>query len=160
MQYIASKVSNLGSFIKYISVFFTSLIPLVESKGAIVLGAALKIKWYITYLITSIGSYIVTPFIMYCKRISDALQKWADKTQIKNDKIKELLSRYGAIGLGIIVSIPFTGVTCWISSLIARKLDLDKKQTCICIFIGNCVGCFITAALVYGVSFGIKSLID
>lgn len=160
MQYIASKVSNLGSFIKYISVFFTSLIPLVESKGAMVLGAALKIKWYTAYFITSIGSYIVTPFIMYCKRISGALQKWSDKNQIKNEKLRDILSRYGAIGLGIIVSIPFTGVTCWISSLIARELNLDKKQSCICIFIGNCVGCFITAALVYGISFGIKSLIN
>lgn len=160
MQYIASRISNMAAIYKYIAVFITSLIPLVESKGAIVLGAALKIKWYVTYLITAVGSYIITPVIMYSKRLSGALQRWADKTHIKNEKLNDLLHKYGPLGLGIIVSIPFTGVTCWICSLLARKLNLDKKQTCIYTLIGNCIGCFITIACVYGIFSGINSIVN
>ncbi len=45
-----------------------SMLPFIENKGAIILAAALKLKWYLTYLLTCIGSYLPVPLLLRMKK--------------------------------------------------------------------------------------------
>ena len=64
----ASALSSGNVFVRSAAVFVMSMLPFIENKGAIILAAALKLKWYLTYLLTCIGSYLPVPFLLRMKK--------------------------------------------------------------------------------------------
>ena len=52
---------------RFVQVFVASVLPLVENKGAIVLAASLKLKWYIAVLTSTLGAYLPGPFLLRAK---------------------------------------------------------------------------------------------
>ena len=145
---------------KSILVFLTSILPITENKGAITLGAAMKVKWYVSWLAGCIGSYIVVPIIVFMKKRRDALvERMTERAKTKHPKLVAYMKKYGCLGLLVVISIPFSGIGCWFGALTARFLNLDQKKACAAIFVGNLIGCFLTAMCVYGIFTGIRLLI-
>ncbi|MEI3132258.1 MAG: hypothetical protein V8S92_08430 [Oscillospiraceae bacterium] len=64
----ASALSSGNVFVRSAAVFVMSMLPFIENKGAIILAAALKLKWYLTYLLTCIGSYLPVPLLLRMKK--------------------------------------------------------------------------------------------
>ena len=61
-------------------VFFCSMIPIIELRGAIPMGAAFSLPWWQTYLISVVGNMIPVPFILlFIKKII----RWMSNSTVK-----------------------------------------------------------------------------
>ena len=159
MQTLVANTARAGTLLKSILVFLTSMLPITENKGAITLGAAMKLKWYISWLAGAFGSYVVVPVIVFMKKRRDALlERMTERLKTKHPKLVAYMKKYGCAGLLVVISIPVSGIGCWFGAMAARFLKLDQKKACIAIFVGNVIGCFLTAMCVYGIFTGIRLL--
>lgn len=119
----------------------------------------MKIKWYVSWLVSCAGSYLVVPVIVFFKEQQSAfLDRLTSNVKEKHPKLDDYLEKYGWVGLIVLISIPFTGIGCWFGALAVRLLHLDRKKACTAIFIGDLIGCFVTVVCVYGIFTGIKLL--
>ena len=53
---------------KYLTVFFVSMVPLIELRGAIPIGVGLGLPLWQVYIISIIGNMIPVPFIFFLAR--------------------------------------------------------------------------------------------
>ena len=65
---------------KYLSVFFISMVPIIELRGAIPIGVGLGLPLWQVYIIAIIGNMIPVPFIFFFAR--KVLEWGADKPVI------------------------------------------------------------------------------
>lgn len=151
---------------RFVQVFVASVLPLVENKGAIVLAASLKLKWYIAFLTSTLGAYLPVPFLLRAKtqhlrrRLSRLSQfRWRSLTDSLR-RCRRALGRYGHWGIFFVVSIPFTGVGCWLSAILANLSGVNRRWAAAAIFLGTLVSGLITTAMVYGLVSGIAWLIQ
>lgn len=145
------------------AVFVMSMLPFIENKGAIILAAALKLKWYLTYLLTCIGSYLPVPLLLRMKK-HPLGQKETSPRLLRNahqalEKHEAQLKKYGPPALFVCVCIPFTGVGCWIGSMLARLTDMDERRAGLAIFGGTLVSGVLTILGVYGLVGGLQYLL-
>ena len=160
MQAVLMRAAPSSGIMKNILIFFFSMLPITESKAAIILGASLKLKWYINYLLSCFGSYCVVPVIVFFnKQKSLLIDKLSRRVEEKHTKVVSYMQKYGYWGLIFLLSIPFSGMGCWPASIAARVLKLDKKRACIAIFVGNAICCMVTTLSVYGIFTGIRALL-
>ena len=156
----AAALSSGNLFVRSLAVFISSLLPFIENKGAIILAAALKLKWYLSYLLTCIGSYLPVPFLLRMKKHplgkKETSPKLLQKAHQALEKHEAQLKKYGPPALFVVVCIPLTGVGCWIGSTLARLTDMDEKRAGLAILGGTLVSGLITILGVYGLIGGIQ----
>ncbi len=138
-------------FKKYLLVFLTSMIPLIELRGAVpfglsnLLGDALPIVQL--YIICIIGNMLPVPFIFFFAR--KVLEWGADKKFIGKffsfclekgekggKKLQETAGRGLYFALFLFVGIPLPGTGAWTGTLAASFLDMDFKKSVIAIMAG------------------------
>lgn len=115
-------------------VFFCSMLPIIELRGAIPLGIVAQLPWYFNYIICVVGNLLPIPFILIFIR---AILKWMKQTrrlsgianwlEEKADKNSAKIRRYEALGLFIFVAIPIPGTGAWTGALIAALLKMRLK---------------------------------
>ena len=67
----------LSALPKELYVFIISMLPIVELRGAIPMGAALNIPFYLNYLIAVVGNLLPVPFIlMFIPKILDFMARF------------------------------------------------------------------------------------
>ena len=67
----------LSALPKELYVFIISMLPIVELRGAIPVGAALNIPFYLNYLIAVVGNLLPVPFIlMFIPKILDFMARF------------------------------------------------------------------------------------
>ncbi len=149
-----------------IYVFFISMLPVVELRGAIPVGAAFGIHPLLNALICIVGNMLPVPAILWLfpivlrwmKKIP-YLQKAAfwleDHVMRKTEKV----SRGAAIGLFVFVAIPLPGTGAWTGSMIAALLNIRKKYAFIAIFAGVLAASCIMIGISYGVLEFLKFLL-
>ena len=140
------------------AVFFCSMLPIIELRGSIVLGAALKLTWWENYLISVIGNLLPIVFVLLLinwalgvmkkikgiRRIAFWLEKKAEKNRPKIEK-------YGFWGLTVFVMIPLPGTGAWTGALAAALMKMRFWKAFLAIVIGVLgAGVFMTLAS-YGV---------
>ena len=143
-----------------IYVFFCSMVPVIELRGSLIIGAGLDVPIFANYLVSVIGNIIPVPFILLFIR---HILHWMEKTpKFKLDKIahfvmgiadknKEKVLRYATFGLFIFVAIPLPGTGAWTGSLVAAMLDMRFKRAFPAILAGvMCAGVIMSLAA-YGV---------
>ena len=70
-------VAFLQSLPREIYVFIISILPLIELRGAVPVGAALGIPFYLNYLVSVFGNMLPIPFILlFIPKIFDFLAKF------------------------------------------------------------------------------------
>ena len=142
---------------KSLAVFFVSMIPLVEGKGAVLLAKMLKMPLLIENALAIIGSYIPVPFLLYTE--------WGRKVDFKKqrkeipERVRKYVQRYGCWALLVIISVPFTGVGCWLSAIMAHAMHMDKHKAAVCIFIGNAIAIILMSGCITGIIAAVKMLI-
>ena len=157
------KVSLLGAPLlnKMFGIFLISMLPVVELRGAIPVGAAIGLPWYLNMIVSIVGNLLPVPFILlfsvkafeFMKK-HNILVKFIEKIENRAKKRSEGLATGEFIGLMLFVAIPFPGTGAWTGALIAALLQFDRKRS----FIYITLGVLIAAAIMIAASYGVISL--
>ena len=139
-------------------VFFCSMIPIIELRGAIPLGAALKLPWWQNYMIAIVGNYLPVPFILlFIRKILELMKKvkglckvalWLEK---KADKNKEKIEKYSFWGLFAFVAIPLPGTGAWTGSLVAALIHMRFPKAMLAVLCGILTAGVLMTLISYGV---------
>lgn len=138
-------------------IFLCSMVPIIELRGAIPMGAALDIPFYINYIISVVGNMLPVPFILlfirhilhWMKKIPklDKIAAWIEN---KAEKNKAKVLKYATFGLYIFVAIPLPGTGAWTGALVASMLDMRMKRSIPAILLGVMTAGVIMSLASYG----------
>lgn len=137
---------------KYLMIFFISMVPLVELRGAIpyavgYIQAGSDLNLALCYVIAIIGNMLPMPFIFFFAR--KVLEWGADKPVIGKFfsfclnkghkggvKLQEKAGRGLYFALFLFVGIPVPGTGAWTGTLAASLLDMDFKKSVLAVISG------------------------
>jgi uncharacterized membrane protein len=126
-------------------VFFCSMLPIIECRGAIPLGWGLGLPWWQTALFSFGGNLLPVPFILLFIR---AVLRWMADSRFKflsgiaawlNRKVekhKGTIEKYSYWGVVIFVAVPLPGTGAWTGTLIASVLGLEPKRSFLAAVLG------------------------
>lgn len=149
----------MSIFIKYLSVFFISMLPIFELRGAVPWGVANDLPLLAVLTVSIIGNMIPVPFIIlfirhifaWMKKKSTWLRNIAEKLEKKAHTKGDILVKYETFGLFLLVAIPLPGTGAWTGSLVAALFDLRLKNALPAIFLGVVAAGIIMSVISYGV---------
>ena len=148
----------------YLYVFFISMVPLIELRGAIPAGVLLGLPLWSVYVVAIIGNMLPVPFIFFFAR--KVLEWGANKPGIGKfftfclekghrggEKLKATAGRGLPWALLLFVGIPLPGTGAWTGTLAASLLDMDFKSSVLACMGGVLLaGCIMGALSLAGVS--------
>ena len=131
---------------EYIKLFFLSMVPVVELRGTIPLGIAMKLNPVYTYMVCVIGSSIISvPVVLMFRQVIDYLRhrkyfnkviRWIDK---KIEGRAKKLKAASIIGLIVFVGVPLPTTGSWSGSALASIFKMRVVESLLGIFIGNAI---------------------
>ena len=148
----------------YLIVFFISMLPLVELRGAIPVGIGMGLPILPTYLVCVVGNMLPVPLIyFFARRVlvwgSDkpVIGRFFSFCLVKGEHAGQKLQKKAGRGLYwallLFVGIPLPGTGAWTGTLAASLLDMDfKKSVLACMGGVLLAGCIMGALSVLGVS--------
>ena len=143
---------------KELCVFLCSMIPIIELRGAIPLGAALDVHPVLNYLLAVAGNLLPVPFILlFIRKILDWMEKIRCFEKIvkwlrtKAEKGRGKVEKYAVIGLAIFVAIPLPGTGAWTGSLVAALMGMRFPKAMISAIVGVLCAGVIMSLVSYGV---------
>ena len=162
MGAITAAIQNffLNTVGKELCVLFCSMIPIIELRGAIPMGAVFGMPWYVTYLLSVIGNMLPVPFILlfikavitwmtnskikFFHKIADFLNKRVEK---RRDKIE----RYSFWGVCLFVAVPLPVTGAWTGSLVAAMIDMKFWKALLSCLIGVMIAGVVMTLISYGI---------
>ena len=147
---------------KYLSVFFISMVPLIELRGAIPVGVGLGLPLWQVYVIAIIGNMLPVPFIIlfirpifkWMTRKSEKLGRLVTKLEARAEGKWDQVHKYQFFGLAVFVGIPLPGTGAWTGALIAAVMDMRLRTALPSI----ALGVVIAGLLVTGITYGFTSI--
>ena len=141
-------MASLPIVLKYLIVFFVSMVPIVELRGAIPIAESLGLNIFLYYPIAILGNMLPVPIIYWFAR--KVLEWGKDKKFIGNfftwcltkgekggEKLKASAGNNGIFwALLIFVGIPLPGTGAWTGTLAASFLKLDFKTSITAVSLG------------------------
>ena len=131
---------------EYIKLFFLSMVPVVELRGAIPLGIAMKLNPVYIYMVCVIGSSIISvPVVLMFRQVIDYLRhrkyfnkviRWIDK---KIEGRAKKLKAASIIGLIVFVGVPLPTTGSWSGSALASIFKMRVVESLLGICIGNAI---------------------
>ncbi|HAW15928.1 MAG TPA: small multidrug export protein [Clostridiales bacterium] len=154
----------------YLLIFFISMVPLVELRGALIYAAGFQLPMYYAFPICVVGNMLPVPVIFFFAR--KVLEWGADKKFIGRffsfclekghkggEKLKAKAGNKGLfMALLLFVGIPLPGTGAWTGTLAASILDMDFKTSVTAVMLGVLLAGVIMGTLSYlgfGVLFGL-----
>ena len=140
-------------------VFFCSMIPIIELRGAILLGASLGLPWWQNYLISIVGNFIPVPFILL---FINTILRWMSHSRVKffnkvanwlyskAEKNREKIEKYAFWGVALFVAIPLPATGAWTGSLVAAVFNMKFRKSMLSAIIGICVAGIVMTLISYG----------
>ena len=140
----------------YFIVFFVSMVPIIELRGAIPYGVGFGLPLWLTYCIAIVGNMLPVPVIyLFARKV---LVWGSDKPVIgkfftfcleKGEKAGRKLQQKAGRGLYwallLFVGIPLPGTGAWTGTLAASLLDMDFKKSVLA-----CMGGVLLAGVIMG----------
>ena len=135
-------------FTNYLFVFFLSMVPLIELRGAIPIALSLDLPVIPSIIVCAIGNMVPVPIIYLFARkflLWGAKQRYIGKFcsffVVKGEKAgRKLTAHAGRVGfllaLTLFVGIPLPGTGAWTGTLAASFLDLGPKSTAVSVSLG------------------------
>lgn len=135
--------------IKYIAVFFVSMVPLIELRGAIPIAIHMDLPTLPAIAVCVVGNMLPVPVIYFFARkfllwgldkrfIGGICRFFHDKGEKAGRKLSS--GRYGRYGLLValmlFVGIPIPGTGAWTGTLAASFLDMGIKSTALAVSLG------------------------
>lgn len=151
---------------KYLIVFFVSMVPIIELRGAIPYAVGFGLPLLPSYIIAIIGNMIPVPFIFLfarkvlvwgsTKKYIGKFFSWCLKKGEKGgEKLKQSAGKGLYIALLIFVGIPLPGTGAWTGTLAASLLNMDFKKSTLAVMGGVILAGIIMAILSLGVFKGL-----
>lgn len=149
----------------YIMIFFVSMVPIVELRGAIPISQGFGLPLLQSYIICVIGNMLPVPVIFFFarkvliwgkdKKFIGGFFTWClDKGERGGEKLKEKAGKGLYVALLLFVGIPLPGTGAWTGTLAASFLDMDFKKSVIACMGGvSLAGVIMGVGSVAGVSF-------
>ena len=140
-------------------VFFCSMIPIIELRGAIPLGAALGLPWWQSYMLSVLGNILPVPIILLFVK---AVITWMGKSKVKFfNKVADFLNRrvekrraqiekYSFWGVCLFVAIPLPVTGAWTGSLVAAMIDMKFWKALLSCLFGVMIAGVIMTIISYG----------
>lgn len=153
-------------FKKYLIVFFVSMVPIIELRGAIPYAVGFGLPLLPSYIIAIIGNMIPVPFIFLfarkvlvwgsTKKYIGKFFTWCLKKGEKGgEKLKQCAGKGLYIALLIFVGIPLPGTGAWTGTLAASLLNMDFKKSTLAVMGGVILAGIIMGILSLGVFKGL-----
>ncbi len=152
----------------YIKIFFISMLPIIELRGAIPVSQAMGLPLLSSYIVCVLGNMLPVPFIylfarrvlvwgsqLSNKRLSSFFTWFLQKGEKAGEKLLSKGSNSIYIALMLFVGIPLPGTGAWTGILAASILDLEAKKACLAVLAGVLLAGVIMAIP----SFGLFSLL-
>ena len=132
---------------KYLWIFFISMVPIVELRGAIPVSQLMGLPMVASYIICIIGNMLPVPFIYLFARkvliwgadkpVIGGFFSWClEKGEKGGQKLQEKAGKGLFIALLLFVGIPVPGTGAWTGTLAASILDMDFKSTVAAVMLG------------------------
>lgn len=134
--------------IKYLAVFFISMIPILELRFAVPFAVGMDLPYLPALITCVIGNMVPVPFIYLFARkflvwgarqkyIGNLCGKFLEKGEKAGRKIVAATGRGGTfVALMLFVGIPVPGTGAWTGTLAASLLDLGPKTTAAAVSLG------------------------
>ena len=134
--------------IKYLTIFFVSMVPLIELRGAVPYGVLMGLDYPTTLIICIIGNILPVPLIYFFARkvliwgcdkkyIGKFFTFCYQKGEHGGAKLVKRTGRGGVfVALLLFVGIPIPGTGAWTGTLAASFLDMGIKSTSIAVGLG------------------------
>lgn len=144
---------------KELCVFFCSMLPVIELRGAIPMAFALGLPWWQAYLISVVGNLIPVPFILL---LINLVIKWMASSKVtffnkianfllkKVEKNRERIEKYSFWGLFLFVAIPLPMTGAWTGSLVAAVVGVKPLKAFLSALLGVLLAGVIVTLIVYG----------
>ena len=147
-------------FFKYMIVFFISMVPLIELRGAIPVAIGMGLDTLPSIAVCAVGNLLPVPIIYFFARkflvwgldkpyIGGICHFFHDKGEAAGQKLSS--SRFGRFGLMaaliVFVGIPVPGTGAWTGTLGASFLDLGMKKTALSVTLGVLIAAIIMATV-------------
>ena len=141
-------MAGLPIVLKYIIVFFISMVPIVELRGAIPIAESLKLNIFLYYPIAIVGNILPVPIIFWFarkvlewgkdKKFIGKFFTWClEKGAKGGEKLKKSAGNSGIFwALLLFVGIPLPGTGAWTGTLAASFLNLDFKTSITAVSLG------------------------
>lgn len=141
-------MAGLPIVVKYIIVFFISMVPIVELRGAIPIAESLNLNILLYYPIAILGNILPVPIIYWFarkvlewgkdKKFIGKFFTWClSKGEKGGEKLKASAGNNGIFwALLIFVGIPLPGTGAWTGTLAASFLKLDFKTSITAVSLG------------------------
>lgn len=163
----------MPTFVKYILIFFISMVPIIELRGAVPIGVnVFGLNEYATLAICVVGNMIPVPFIyLFGRKILEwgstwkhgsGLFKWVlRKGEKAGKKLTKNSEKNGAfIALMLFVGIPLPGTGAWTGTLAASMLDFGMKKSAKAVMAGVLMAGIIMFSISLLAKAGITSVAD
>ncbi|MBP5774635.1 MAG: small multi-drug export protein [Clostridiales bacterium] len=162
----------MSPFLKYVCVFFISMVPLIELRGAVPFGITyFGLNEYITLAVCVVGNMLPVPIIyLFARKVllwgstwkhGSGIFKWILK---KGEKAGKKLTKNGDAGMFIalmlFVGIPLPGTGAWTGTLAASMLDMNWKKTSLAVILGVLMAGIIMLVVSLLAKAGITSVAD
>lgn len=155
---------------KYLIVFFVSMVPLIELRGAIPISQGYQLPLLQSYIVSVIGNMLPVPVIyLFARKV---LEWGCDKKYIGKFftfciekghkggmKLKEKAGRGLFVALLLFVGIPLPGTGAWTGTLAASFLDMGFKKSVIAVLLGVLLAGIIMGVASAGVFGAIFSIV-
>lgn len=143
------------------AVFFMSMVPVVELRGAIPFGIAAGLPAWEVYCAAVLGNLVPVPFIFLLLRHVFALLRRVPWLGEKVDWLERrahlkgrTVRKYRLLGLVLLVAVPLPGTGAWTGALVADVLDIRARTALPAI----AIGVLVAGALVIAASCGVAEL--
>ena len=133
--------------IDYLVVFFVSMVPLIELRGAIPISQIRHLPIIQSYIIAIIGNMLPVPIIyLFARKVLEwgadkpligGFFSWClEKGEKGGKKLQQKAGRGLFLALLLFVGIPLPGTGAWTGTLAASILDMDFKSTVAAVLLG------------------------
>ncbi len=158
----------------YLIIFFISMVPLIELRGAIpyaigFIEAGEPLKLWLCYVIAILGNMLPVPFIFFFARkvlewgkdkrfIGKFFTFCLEKGHKGGEKLQAKAGRGLFLALLLFVGIPLPGTGAWTGTLAASILDMKFKESVIAVMLGVVLAGIImgvVSAGVFGAAFSL-----
>ena len=133
---------------KYLLIFFISMVPLIELRGAIPTAVTLDLDYLTSMVVCCVGNMLPVPIIYLFARqvlvwgadkpyIGRFFRFCLDKGQRGGEKLRAKAGRGGLfVALLLFVGIPLPGTGAWTGTLAASFLNMGFKSTVAAVSLG------------------------
>ena len=138
---------TLAMLKKYFWIFFISMVPLIELRGAIPVSQAMQLPVIPSFIVCIIANMLPVPFIyLFARKVLE----WGQDKKIigkifsfclvrgraAGEKMQAKAGRGIFIALLLFVGIPLPGTGAWTGTLAASLLELKFRDTVIAVTLG------------------------